>query len=50
MNHFMLPDGDSEARIPACFGIHAMELVINKMMRLLVRPECRREGVASELS
>ena len=34
MNHFMLPDGDSEARIPACFGIHAMELVINKMMRL----------------
>jgi chemotaxis protein methyltransferase CheR len=34
MNHFMLPEGTSEARMPACFGIQAMELLINKLMKL----------------
>jgi chemotaxis receptor (MCP) glutamine deamidase CheD len=34
MNHFMLPHGDSAAHAPAYFGIHAMELLVNAMMKL----------------
>jgi chemotaxis protein methyltransferase CheR len=33
MNHFMLPDGD-HADQPARYGVHAMELLINQMMKL----------------
>lgn len=32
MNHFMLPDGDDPSA-PARFGVHAMELLINELMR-----------------
>ncbi len=34
MNHFMLPDGRSDAEVPARYGVHAMELLINEIMRL----------------
>lgn len=33
MNHFMLPES-SQGRSSAAFGIHAMELLINKLMQL----------------
>jgi chemotaxis protein methyltransferase CheR len=33
MNHFMLPDG-SHDRQPARYGVHAMELLINEIMKL----------------
>ena len=33
MNHFMLPDGD-DPLLPTRFGIHAMELLINELMKL----------------
>ena len=33
MNHFMLPSGDSADR-PARYGVHAMELLINQVMKL----------------
>jgi chemotaxis receptor (MCP) glutamine deamidase CheD len=33
MNHFMLPSGRSDERNPAAFGIHAMELLVNAMMK-----------------
>ena len=33
MNHFMLPQANRETT-SAAFGIHAMELLINKIMRL----------------
>lgn len=33
MNHFMLPSGESGER-PARFGVHAMELLINDVMKL----------------
>jgi chemotaxis protein methyltransferase CheR len=32
MNHFMLPDG-SEPALPARYGVHAMELLINEIMK-----------------
>jgi chemotaxis protein methyltransferase CheR len=32
MNHFMLPDGFHETR-PARYGVHAMELLINEIMK-----------------
>lgn len=34
MNHFMLPDGENAGRSAAAFGVHAMELLINRMMKL----------------
>jgi chemotaxis protein methyltransferase CheR len=34
MNHFLLPDGDSEELRAARYGVHAMELLINEIMRL----------------
>jgi chemotaxis receptor (MCP) glutamine deamidase CheD len=34
MNHFMLPDGSSGDGTPTRFGVHAMELLINRIMRL----------------
>ncbi|MFN8548707.1 MAG: CheR family methyltransferase [Candidatus Eisenbacteria bacterium] len=33
MNHFLLPDGEEAARIPSRYGVHAMELLINAIMR-----------------
>ena len=33
MNHFMLPDGHNADRELAAFGVHAMELLINAMMK-----------------
>jgi chemotaxis receptor (MCP) glutamine deamidase CheD len=33
MNHFMLPSGESNDR-PARYGVHAMELLINEVMKL----------------
>ncbi len=33
MNHFMLPSGESSDR-PARYGVHAMELLINQVMKL----------------
>ncbi len=33
MNHFMLPEGSSEAGQCARYGVHAMELLINRCMR-----------------
>ncbi len=33
MNHFMLPDGHNADRNAAAFGVNAMELVINAMMK-----------------
>ena len=35
MNHFMLPDGTNDGLSPAaCYGVHAMELLINRLMKL----------------
>ncbi len=34
MNHFMLPKSASDTRISCSFGVHAMELLINRIMRL----------------
>jgi chemotaxis receptor (MCP) glutamine deamidase CheD len=34
MNHFLLPDGESEHSAPSCYGIHAMELLINEILKL----------------
>ena len=34
MNHFMLPDGNNTDGAPTRFGVHAMELLINRIMRL----------------
>ena len=33
MNHFLLPDGDEASRMPSRYGVHAMELLINAIMR-----------------
>lgn len=33
MNHFMLPDGDATQGEPARYGSHAMELLINEMLK-----------------
>ncbi len=33
MNHFMLPDGD-EGDLPTRYGVHAMEVLINQVMKL----------------
>lgn len=34
MNHFMLPSGSNASRAPATFGIHAMEILMNAMLKL----------------
>ncbi len=34
MNHFMLPESHSNPHVSASFGIHAMELLINSIMKL----------------
>jgi len=34
MNHFMLPCGDADSERPARFGVHAMEVLVNDMMKL----------------
>jgi len=34
MNHFMLPSGSANSLIPTSFGVHAMELLINRCMGL----------------
>ena len=33
MNHFMLPDGDASVGVPARYGSHAMELLINTLLK-----------------
>ncbi|MCA9599532.1 MAG: hypothetical protein KC776_39760 [Myxococcales bacterium] len=33
-NHFMLPEGAEDASLPARFGVHAMEMLINRLMKL----------------
>lgn len=38
MNHFLLPDGDARTDgVPARYGTHAMELLINAMLKLGAR-------------
>jgi chemotaxis protein CheD len=32
MNHFMLPDAAEQSWMPECYGVHAMELLINQLM------------------
>jgi chemotaxis protein methyltransferase CheR len=32
MNHFMLPDAAERSWVPECYGVHAMELLINQLM------------------
>ena len=34
MNHFMLPSNRSDDRVCASYGVHAMELLINEIMKL----------------
>jgi len=34
MNHFMLPDTGSSSMVSAAYGVHAMELLINGLMKL----------------
>ncbi len=34
MNHFMLPLGGADATICASYGVHAMEMLINALMKL----------------
>ncbi|NOT57730.1 MAG: hypothetical protein HOP18_24255 [Deltaproteobacteria bacterium] len=34
MNHFLLPHSSSDAELPTRYGIHAMEVLINDMMKL----------------
>lgn len=34
MNHFMLPEGTPDEAAPARFGVHAMEMLINEIMKL----------------
>lgn len=39
MNHFMLPDGDASEGTPARYGSHAMELLINELLKHGARRE-----------
>lgn len=39
INHFMLPDGDSSDGAPARYGLHAMELLINELIKAGARRE-----------
>ena len=34
MNHFLLPQGDGDVELPTRYGVHAMEVLINGMMKL----------------
>jgi chemotaxis receptor (MCP) glutamine deamidase CheD len=34
MNHFMLPDGNMDEGLPTRYGVHAMEVLINRLMKL----------------
>jgi chemotaxis receptor (MCP) glutamine deamidase CheD len=34
MNHFMLPEGDHEADTPTRYGVNAMEVLINEIMKM----------------
>ncbi len=34
MNHFMLPEGNGDSGLPARYGVHAMEMLINQIMKL----------------
>lgn len=34
MNHFLLPEGDGDEGLPTRYGIHAMEVLINEVMKL----------------
>jgi len=34
INHFMLPEGDNESGTPTRYGINAMEVLINEVMKL----------------
>ncbi|MGE0760420.1 MAG: CheR family methyltransferase, partial [Pirellulaceae bacterium] len=34
MNHFMLPEGGRDAAASACYGVHAMELLITELQKL----------------
>jgi chemotaxis protein methyltransferase CheR len=34
MNHFMLPNGSDDSLSPARYGVHAMELLINDIMKM----------------
>ena len=39
INHFMLPDGDTSDGAPARYGLHAMELLINELIKAGARRE-----------
>jgi len=39
INHFMLPDGDTSDGTPARYGLHAMELLINELIKAGARRE-----------
>lgn len=39
INHFMLPDGDTTDGMPARYGLHAMELLINELIKAGARRE-----------
>jgi chemotaxis protein CheD len=46
MNHFMLPDGDSaDGGEPARYGVHAMELLVNELLKL----GARRDRIEAKL-
>ncbi len=45
MNHFMLPDGDTEGDGAGRYGSYAMELLINEMMKLGARRETMQAKV-----
>jgi len=39
MNHFLLPNGSDTGRDPRCYGINAMELLINELLKRGARRE-----------
>ena len=39
MNHFLLPNGSDTGRDPRCYGINAMELLINELLKQGARRE-----------
>jgi chemotaxis protein methyltransferase CheR len=39
MNHFMLPESGENSALPACYGVHAMELLIDRLLALGARRE-----------
>jgi chemotaxis protein CheD len=45
MNHFMLPDGEVTDGVPARYGSHAMELLINE----LIKHGARRERIEAKV-